>query len=94
MRIASLRKVDWDGSRQLSALIRRRRSHPCRRVYITAFPPAGRIRRRWRPLSTPLPNVLAIDDVGNDGAQVRSIVDQVARALEFVSLPSRCWRDC
>ena len=50
--------------------------------YITHSTCRARTRRRWRPLSTLPCNVLAIG-VSEMMARVRSIVDQVARALEF-----------
>jgi len=84
--VSSLRKVDWDSFRvNFFALFAPGALDDMPATYITAFraPPgqsgwlAGLVQR--------FPNILAID-VGEIVRQVQSIVEQVARAVEFVFL--------
>ena len=84
VRITSLRKVDWDSFRvNFSRSSRKPRWHLCRRATSPHSICPSAIRRRWLPWLTlrltcwrsMFPEMMA---------RVRSIVDQVARALEFV----------
>jgi putative ABC transport system permease protein len=84
VRITSLRKVDWDSFRvNFFALIPEATLAPLPKSYITAFHLPERDTQTLASVVNAAPNVLAID-VSEMMARVRSIVDQVARALEFV----------
>jgi len=84
--VSSLRKVDWDSFRvNFFALFAPGALDDMPATYITAFrAPPGQ--SGWlAPLVQRFPNILAID-VGEIVRQVQSIVEQVARAVEFVFL--------
>ena len=84
VRITSLRKVDWDSFRvNFFALLPQASIAALPKSYITAFhlPPGDT--KTLAAVVAAAPNVLAID-VSEMMQRIRSIVDQVARALEFV----------
>jgi putative ABC transport system permease protein len=84
--VSSLRKVDWDSFRvNFFALFAPGALDELPATYITAFrAPPGQ--SGWlSALVQRFPNILAID-VGEIVRQVQSIVEQVARAVEFVFL--------
>lgn len=84
VRITSLRKVDWDSFRvNFFALVPEATLAPLPKSYITAFHLPKRDNKTLASVVNVAPNVLAID-VSEIMERVRSIVDQVARALEFV----------
>jgi putative ABC transport system permease protein len=84
VRITSLRKVDWDSFRvNFFALIPEASLAPLPKSYITAIHLPSSDTKTLPALVTAAPNVLVID-VSEIMSRVRSIVDQVARALEFV----------
>ena len=84
VRITSLRKVDWDSFRvNFFALIPEETIAPLPKSYITAFHLPASDTKTLPAIVNAAPNVLAID-VSEIMMRVRSIVDQVARALEFV----------
>jgi putative ABC transport system permease protein len=85
-KVTSLRKVDWDSFRvNFFALFAPGVLDTLPRTYISAVR-ADPARSGWlTTLVRSYPNVLAID-VGEILAQVQSIMDQVARAVEFVFL--------
>jgi putative ABC transport system permease protein len=86
LKITSLRKVDWDSFRvNFFALIPKATIDPLPKSYITAFHLAPNDGKTLPMLVNAAPNVLAID-VSEIMERVRSIVDQVAKALEFVFL--------
>ncbi len=85
-RVTSLRKVDWDSFRvNFFAMFPPGPLDSMPATYIAAFrAPDGNA--GWLPaLVQKHPNILAID-IGEIVRQVQSIVDQVARAVEFVFL--------
>ena len=84
VRITSLRKVDWDSFRvNFFALIPEDTIAPLPKSYITAFHLPASDTKTMPSIVSAAPNVLAID-VSEIMMRIRSIVDQVARALEFV----------
>ena len=84
VRITSLRKVDWDSFRvNFFALVPEATLAPLPKSYITAFHLPKGDNKTLASVVNVAPNVLAID-VSEIMERVRSIVDQVARALEFV----------
>lgn len=84
VRITSLRKVDWDSFRvNFFALIPEETIAPLPKSYITAFHLPASDTKTLPSIVNAAPNVLAID-VSEIMMRIRSIVDQVARALEFV----------
>lgn len=84
LRVTSLRKVDWDSFRvNFFALIPEASIAPLPKSYITAFHLPASDTRTLPTIVNAAPNVLAID-VSEIMMRIRSIVDQVARALEFV----------
>jgi putative ABC transport system permease protein len=86
LKITSLRKVDWDSFRvNFFALIPEQTIEPLPKSYITAFHLPGNDGKTLPALVNAAPNVLAID-VSEIMERVRSIVEQVAQALEFVFL--------
>jgi putative ABC transport system permease protein len=84
--VTSLRKVDWDSFRvNFFALFAPGALDPMPRTFITAVR-ADPAKPGWlTPLVRAYPNVLVID-VGELLAQVQGIMDQVAKAVEFVFL--------
>ena len=95
--ITSLRKVDWDSFRpNFFALFPPGVLETMPATYLGAVrvpegPDSGALAVGAGAAS--IPNVLAID-VGEIMRQVQSIMDQVARAVEFVflfTLPAGCW---
>ena len=86
VKVTSLRKVDWDSFRvNFFALIPKATIDPLPKSYITAFHLPSNDNKTLPALVNAAPNVLAID-VSEIMERVRSIVDQVAKALEFVFL--------
>jgi putative ABC transport system permease protein len=86
VKVTSLRKVDWDSFRvNFFALIPKATIDPLPKSYITAFHLPGNDGKTLPMLVNAAPNVLAID-VSEIMERVRSIVEQVAKALEFVFL--------
>ena len=84
VKITSLRKVDWDSFRvNFFALIPASTIAPLPKSYITAVHLPDSDKKTLPAVVNAAPNVLVID-VSEIMARVRSIVDQVARALEFV----------
>jgi len=84
VKITSLRKVDWDSFRvNFFALIPAATIAPLPKSYITAVHLPDSDKKTLPAVVSAAPNVLVID-VSEIMARVRSIVDQVARALEFV----------
>ncbi len=85
-KVTSLRKVDWDSFRvNFFALFAPGALDAMPRTYITAVR-ADPLKPGWLTnLVRAYPNVLVID-VGELLGQVQSIMDQVARAVEFVFL--------
>ena len=84
VRITSLRKVDWDSFRvNFFALIPEANIAALPKSYITAVHLPDTDTTTLPKVVNAAPNVLAID-VSEIMTRVRSIVDQVARALEFV----------
>jgi putative ABC transport system permease protein len=85
-KVTSLRKVDWDSFRpNFFALVSKANLAALPKSYITSFHlPTNDLTTLPAIVST-APNVLAID-VSEVMERVRSIVDQVAKALEFVFL--------
>ena len=84
VKITSLRKVDWDSFRvNFFALIPAATIAPLPKSYITAVHLPDSDKKSLPAVVNAAPNVLVID-VSEIMARVRSIVDQVARALEFV----------
>ena len=84
VKITSLRKVDWDSFRvNFFALIPATTIAPLPKSYITAVHLPDSDKKTLPAVVGAAPNVLVID-VSEIMARVRSIVDQVARALEFV----------
>jgi putative ABC transport system permease protein len=86
VKITSLRKVDWESFRvNFFALISKAALDPLPKSYITSFHLPSGDNKTLPALVNAAPNVLAID-VSEIMERVRSIVDQVAKALEFVFL--------
>jgi putative ABC transport system permease protein len=86
IKITSLRKVDWESFRvNFFALIPKAAIDPLPKSYITSFHLPSSDNKTLPALVNAAPNVLAID-VSEIMERVRSIVDQVAKALEFVFL--------
>ncbi|TAG06055.1 MAG: FtsX-like permease family protein [Betaproteobacteria bacterium] len=86
LKVTSLRKVDWDSFRvNFFALIPKSTIEPLPKSYITAFHLPANDGKTLPMLVNAAPNVLAID-VSEIMERVRSIVEQVAKALEFVFL--------
>jgi putative ABC transport system permease protein len=85
-KVSSLRKVDWDSFRvNFFALMPPGMLEPLPKTYIAAFR-AGSVGGGWlTSLVREFPNILVID-VGELLGQVQSIMDDVARAVEFVFL--------
>ncbi len=84
VKITSLRKVDWDSFRvNFFALIPAATIAPLPKSYITAVHLPDSDKKTLPAVVSAAPNVLVID-VSEIMGRVRSIVDQVARALEFV----------
>jgi putative ABC transport system permease protein len=84
VRITSLRKVDWDSFRvNFFALVPESALAPLPKSYITAVHLPDADKNTLPSVVAAAPNVLVID-VSEIMARIRSIVDQVARALEFV----------
>lgn len=84
VRITSLRKVEWDSFRvNFFALLPEAAVASLPKSYITAFHLPASDSKTLSTIVNAAPNVLAID-VSEIMARVRAIVDQVARALEFV----------
>jgi putative ABC transport system permease protein len=84
VKISSLRKVDWDSFRvNFFALIPAATIAPLPKSYITAVHLPDTDQKTLPAAVSAAPNVLVID-VSEIMGRVRSIVDQVARALEFV----------
>lgn len=82
--VTSLRKVDWDSFRvNFFALLPERMLADLPKSYITAFHLPTDDVKTLSDIVTTAPNVLAID-VSEVMQRVRSIVTQVASALEFV----------
>jgi putative ABC transport system permease protein len=85
-KITSLRKVDWDSFRvNFFALVPKANTDALPKSYITAFHLPTNDLKTLPAIVNTAPNVLAID-VSEVMERVRSIVDQVAKALEFVFL--------
>ncbi len=84
--ITSLRKVDWDSFRvNFFALVPKTNVDALPKSYITAFHLPTNDLKTLPAIVNAAPNVLAID-VSEVMERVRSIVEQVASALEFVFL--------
>ena len=87
--ITSLRKVDWDSFRpNFFTLFAPGVLESMPQTYLGAAAPARRARSRrrgCRAWCSNIPNVLAID-VGEIMRQVQTIIEQVAKAVEFVFL--------
>ncbi len=84
VKVTSLRKVDWDSFRvNFFALLPLPELEPLPKSYITAFHLPENDLKTLGEVVAIAPNVLAID-VSEIMQRVRSIVEQVARALEFV----------
>ena len=84
VKITSLRKVDWDSFRvNFFALIPAATIARLPKSYITAVHLPDSDKTTLPAVVSAAPNVLVID-VSEIMGRVRSIVDQVARALEFV----------
>jgi putative ABC transport system permease protein len=84
VKITSLRKVDWDSFRvNFFALVPAATVASLPKSYITAVHLADTDKKTLTSVVNAAPNVLVID-VSEIMTRVRSIVDQVARALEFV----------
>lgn len=84
VRIASMRKVEWDSFRvNFFALLPEATVASLPKSYITAFHLPASDSKTLSTIVNAAPNVLAID-VSEIMGRVRAIVDQVARALEFV----------
>ena len=85
-KVTSLRKVDWDSFRvNFFALMPRGMLEALPKTYIAAFRVGGGSGTWLTTLVREFPNVLVID-VGELLHQVQSIMDDVARAIEFVFL--------
>lgn len=86
LRVTSLRKVDWDSFRvNFFALVAPGVLEPLPKTYIAAVRAEAGNAAWLTDLVRQYPNVLVID-VGEILRQVQSIMDQVARAVEFVFL--------
>jgi putative ABC transport system permease protein len=84
--VTSLRKVDWDSFKvNFFALVPKASVEKLPKSYITAFHLPSNDLKTLPAIVNTAPNVLAID-VSEIMERVRSIVDQVAKALEFVFL--------
>jgi putative ABC transport system permease protein len=84
--VTSLRKVDWDSFKvNFFALVPKTTVEKLPKSYITAFHLPSNDLKTLPAIVNTAPNVLAID-VSEIMERVRSIVDQVAKALEFVFL--------
>jgi putative ABC transport system permease protein len=84
--VTSLRKVDWDSFKvNFFALLPKANVEALPKSYITAFHLPTNDLKTLPAIVNTAPNVLAID-VSEIMERVRSIVDQVAKALEFVFL--------
>lgn len=85
-KVTSLRKVDWDSFRaNFFALVPKSNLDTLPKSYITSFHLPTNDLKTLPAIVNTAPNVLAID-VSEVMERVRSIVDQVAKALEFVFL--------
>lgn len=85
-KVTSLRKVDWDSFRpNFFALVSKANLDALPKSYITSFHLPNNDLTTLPAIVNAAPNVLAID-VSEVMERVRSIVDQVAKALEFVFL--------
>ncbi len=84
--VTSIRKVDWDSFKvNFFALVPKANVDKLPKSYITAFHLPTNDLKTLPAIVNTAPNVLAID-VSEVMERVRSIVDQVAKALEFVFL--------
>jgi putative ABC transport system permease protein len=85
-KVTSLRKVDWDSFRvNFFAIVPKSNIDALPKSYITAFHLPTNDLKTLPDIVNTAPNVLAID-TSEIMERVRSIVDQVAKALEFVFL--------
>jgi putative ABC transport system permease protein len=85
-KVSNLRKVDWDSFRvNFFALLQPGMLEPLPKTYIAAFRADGAGSAWLTSLVRAFPNILVID-VGEMLQQVQTIMDDVARAVEFVFL--------